>query len=115
MKPTHPDDPTIQPPSRDLLHSLELTTRIPKSDLQSFRVDIRLGGSPQSVELETLLLQRLRILALILGGGHVFFNAFRLLRREFTPAFVAWTLSPALLNLVALVGLAISLWTMRPP
>ena len=110
-----PDDLTIDPRRPDLLPSLELPTRVPQSASQPIRIDFGTGRSPQLVELEALLLYRLRILVLILFGGHLFFNAFRLLRLEFTPALVTATVVPALLNLGALAALATILWTMRPP
>jgi serine/threonine-protein kinase len=66
------------------------------------------------VEIQALLRHRLRILALIAFGGNAFFNAFRFLRLEFTPAVVWLTMVPAAVYLGVFLVLIAALWSARP-
>jgi len=109
------DDPTVEY-QRNLLPSLELETvgqpvKVLPQVVDGFRRGL---SSNQSVEIQTLLRQRLRILALIAFGGFAFFNAFRFLRLDMTPTYVWQIMVPSAVYLGISLVLIATLWNARP-
>ena len=112
---TGPDDLTIPAGRRNLLPSLELTTEAP-----SGRTPLRVGAgflhaasSAQSLEVQTLLRQRLRNASLIVWGGTGAFNAARFFRLDFTAQEIWLVMAPAAIYLLLLAVIAAMLWGQR--
>ena len=106
---TGPDAPTIPPRRRDLVPSLELPTVGPPSEKQPFRVGIGVApgaSSPQSLEIQALLHQRLRIVSLIALGAVGAFNSTRFFRLDFTAEEIWRVMVPgaAYLALMAVIA-----------
>jgi eukaryotic-like serine/threonine-protein kinase len=67
-------------------------------------------ASLQSLDIQTLLRHRLRILALVALIANTAFNAMRFMRHDLTPHVVWGTLMPAAMYVAALAAMAVVLW-----